>query len=314
MMILKRDKDLVGGFCLPFQKSMKKPFDPYPLHQCALYALKSRKQLAARLDRSLPYLTSRSGKSSLYRERDEPKKSGGTRLIEAPRPDLKAVQRRIADLLQRVAPPDYLFSPVKGRSYLENALVHQHAHTIKLLDINDYFGNCLAKSVQTFFRKHLKCQPDVAYLLTGLTCRNGHLPQGSPASPILSFYSAFDMWNEICELVEAADCRMSLYVDDITISGDVVPERLVFEVKGILHRYGHDYSKRKEGRKHRRAAEVTGLMVGSGNAAVPHRHYWKLFKARHTAVTATDEDERACAAARATSLEYQVQAVVKQKR
>ncbi|MDG5746698.1 reverse transcriptase family protein [Qipengyuania sp. XHP0207] len=293
---------------------MKKPFEPYPLHQCALYRLKSRRQLASRLNRSLPYISSRAAKPELYREWREPKRSGGTRLIEAPRPDLKELQRRIGDLLQRVAPPDYLFSPVKGKSYLENAFVHKSAKTIKLLDIDDYFGNCLAKSVYAFFRQHLRCEPDVAHLLTGLTCRNGHLPQGSPASPILSFYSAFDMWNEIQTLVVAADCKMSLYVDDITISGEQVPEALVFEVKGVLHRHGHNYSKRKEGRRHGRPAEVTGLMVGSGKAMVPHRHYRKLLDARLAASTTADEEERARAIARAKSLEYQVQAVSKKKR
>lgn len=292
---------------------MKKQFEPYPLDQCGLSALKSKKQLASRLNRSLSFLQSRAGDPTHYREWHEPKRSGGTRLIEAPRPDLKLIQRRIADLLQRVAPPDYLFSPVRGRSYLENAIVHRDAKTIKLLDINDYFGNCLAKSVYAFFHNHLRCEPDVAYLLTGLTCRNGHLPQGSPASPILSFYSAFDMWNAIHEKVDAVGCRMSLYVDDVTISGKTVPEALVFAVKGILHKHGHDYSKRKEGRKHRRPAEVTGLMVGSGKASVPHRHYKKLLDARLSARTVTDEAERARAKARAASLEHQVQAVAKKR-
>lgn len=292
---------------------MKKQFEPYPLDQCGLAALKSRKQLASRLNRSLSYLQCRAGDSNLYREWHEPKRSGGTRLIEAPRPDLKLIQRRIADLLQRVAPPDYLFSPVRGKSYLDNAIVHRDAETIKLLDINDYFGNCLAKDVYAFFRNHLRCEPDVAHLLTGLTCRHGHLPQGSPASPILSFYSAFDMWNAIHEKVHAVGCRMSLYVDDVTISGRTVPEALVFDVKGILHKHGHDYSKRKEGRKHRRPAEVTGLMVGSGKASVPHRHYKKLLNARLSALTVTDEAERARAKARAASLEHQVQAVAKKR-
>lgn len=293
---------------------MKKPLKSYPLNQCALFGLKSRKQLATRLDRSLPFLVSRAGKPEFYREWYEPKRSGGTRLIEAPRADLKIVQRRIADLLQRVAPPEYLFSPVRGRSYLENALQHQDARTIKLLDINDYFGNCLAASTFRFFKNHLRCQPDVAHILTGLTTRNGHLPQGSPASPILSFYSSFDMWTEISTMVKIAGCRMSLYVDDVTISGETIPESLVYEVKGVLHKYGHDYSKSKESRSHRSTAEVTGLMVGSGKASVPHRHYKKLLDARQESRTADNEDNRMRAIARVKSLEYQVQAVSKRKR
>lgn len=288
---------------------MKKQFEPYPLDQCALFGLRSRAQLATRLNRSRGYLTSRSNDPSCYREWQEPKQSGGTRLIEAPRPDLKMVQRRIADLLHRVAPPDYLFSPVRGKSYIDNALIHKDASTVKLLDVNDYFGNCLGKSIYTFFRRHLRCQPDVAYLLAGLTCRNGHLPQGSPASPILSFYSAIDMWNEINTLVEDANCIMSLYVDDVTISGEVIPEKLIYQAKGVLHRYGHDYSKRKERRKHNSLAEVTGVMVGSGRASVPHRHYRKLLDARQAMREAPDVEVRARAKARALSLEYQIHSV-----
>jgi hypothetical protein len=288
---------------------MKKQVRSYPLHQCALYALKTKSQLAARLNRSLSFLQSRAGSPDFYKAWDEPKKSGGTRLIEAPRPDLKAVQRRIADLLQRVAPPNFLFSPVKGKSYVDNAFVHRDAQTIKLLDIEDYFGNCLAKSVYHFFVTHMKCAPDVAHLLTGLTTRNGHLPQGSPASPILSFYSAFDMWMEIEAGVREVNCVISLYVDDITISGDVVPERMVWQVKEALKKGGHRFSKRKEAKKHRYPAEVTGLIVGSGKASMPHRHYKNLLQAREDALKLENEDDRSRAKARARSLEYQVQAV-----
>jgi len=155
----------------------------------------------------------------------------------------------------------------------------------------------------------MKCAPDVAHLLTGLTTRNGHLPQGSPASPILSFYSAFDMWMEIEAGVREVNCVISLYVDDITISGDVVPERMVWQVKEALKKGGHRFSKRKEAKKHRYPAEVTGLIVGSGKASMPHRHYKNLLQAREDALKLENEDDRSRAKARARSLEYQVQAV-----
>lgn len=246
---------------------------------------------------------------ALYRSWNEPKKSGGTRLIEAPREDLKAIQRRIADLLQRTSPPDFLFSPVKRRSYVDNALAHLGAREVRLLDVNDYFGSCRAKSVYRFFEHHLRCSPDVAYMLTGLTTRDGRLPQGSPCSPILSFYSCYEMWLAVADLVRAAGCRITIYVDDVTISGETVPETLIWAVKQVLRKHGLTHSRSKERRHINRAAEITGIIVGRGTACVPHRHYRKLLDARTAIVGASDDKEKETAVARARSLEMQIQAL-----
>jgi hypothetical protein len=168
----------------------------YPLHQCGLYSVQTKTRLARVLGRSSNFLLSRAHHPELYKTWREEKASGGFREIEAPREDLKGIQRRIADLLQRVIAPSYLFSPVRGRSYIDNALTHIGATEIRLLDIVNYFGNCTSASVYDFFKYGLKCAPDVAWILTGLTTRGGHLPQGSPCSPILSFFSCQKMWKK----------------------------------------------------------------------------------------------------------------------
>lgn len=279
----------------------------YALDQCGLYALKSRTQLAARLGRSTKFIAARADKPELYKVWDEPKKSGGFRIIEAPRDDLKVIQKRIADLLQRVLPPEYLFSPVKGRSYVENALVHRGAKEVRLLDVANYFGNCTALSVFAFFRDTMKCTPDVAWTLTGLTTRSGHLPQGSPCSPILSFYSCKPMWDEIAKLVHEAGCIITIYVDDVTVSGPFVAEDLIWQIKQILRGYGHSYQQKKERRHWERAAEITGVIIGPDKVCVPHRHYQKMQTARLDARVAQDEKSKASLLARARSLESQVQ-------
>lgn len=279
----------------------------YPLHQCGLYAIKSRRQLAARLNRTLNFLLERADKPSIYRVWQESKSSGGYRTIEAPRDDLKAIQKRIADLLQRVLAPSFLFSPVKGLSYVENALAHRGACEVRLLDVTNYFGNCTSTSVFKFFSERLKCAPDVAWILTGLTTRMGHLPQGSPCSPILSFYCCQPMWDRINNAVRDAGCVLTVYVDDITISGPVVKEELIWRVKQILHGFGHSHHKKKERRHFERAAEITGIMVGPDRLSVPHRHYKKLLAARMEARLAADESTRIARLARARSLESQVQ-------
>lgn len=238
---------------------------------------------------------------------DEKKASGGTRRIEAPRSDLKAIQKRIAELLQRVLPPEFLFSPVKGRSYVENALAHRGCTEVRLLDVVNYFGNCTDLSVYSFFHRDLKCAPDLAWMLTGLTTRDGHLPQGSPCSPILSFYSYKPMWDSIAKAVVEAGCTPTVYVDDITISGVNVPESLVWSVKQTLRRFGHAHHKLKERRHANRPAEITGIIVANDRVRVPHRHFRKMQQARLDARIETDETAKAKLVARARSLEIQVQ-------
>ena len=74
------------------------------------FCLKSRAKLASLLFTNKAKLQTLAREQGLYFQFKKPKSSGGFREISAPRDDLKAVQARIADLLQRIAPPDYLFA------------------------------------------------------------------------------------------------------------------------------------------------------------------------------------------------------------
>ena len=75
------------------------------------FRLKSRAKLADLLFISRTKLRTLACAEDLYVHFRKPKRSGGSREICAPREDLKAVQSRIATLLQRIVPPDYLFAP-----------------------------------------------------------------------------------------------------------------------------------------------------------------------------------------------------------
>jgi hypothetical protein len=194
------------------------------------------------------------------------------------REDLKAVQRRIANLLQRLKPPDYLFAPVSRRSYVDNASHHLGARAFRLLDLEDFFPNCTAKRVAWFFRERMKCSPDVAALLRDITTRNGHLPQGSPCSPILAYLSYVDMWETINTIAETENCTISIYADDITISGMMVPKALVWHIKQVLHCYGHRYQRDKEHSQINGCIEITGVIVSGSALLLPNRQYQKMRK------------------------------------
>lgn len=257
---------------------MSKP--KYALRDSAFFRLRTKAKLADVLQVSQAKMKRLSKLESGYFAFQKPKKDGTMRNISAPIPPLKAVQGRIADLLRRVAPPDYLFAPVEGRSYVDNAARHIGSRSFRLLDIEDFFPSCSFNKVLWFFRTRMECSVDVAYILAKIVTENDVLPQGSPCSPILAYFAYIDMWTEIDECVRANGCKLSVYADDLTISGDTVHERVVWEIKVILYRHGHRYAKHKERSRRDRAVEVTGVMLTRGGVSVPNRQRRKIIELR----------------------------------
>ena len=261
------------------------------------FRLRSKKKLADLLFSS-PSKLSKLAKelpSDLYKEFEKEKKNGGgSRKVSAPRHDLKEVQTRISSLLMRIAPPDWLFSPVKGRSYVDNARPHAGARAVRLLDIEDFFPNCTGNKVIWYFKNRMECSSDVAVILKNLVTKDDVLPSGSPCSPILAYLSYIDMWKEIEEVVNSANCTLSVYVDDLTISGSTVPEEAIWNIKKILNKHGHNYHKAKERKKWLKPAEVTGVIVDhKGLLLVPNRQHKAQAIARRQLNKKCNKEQRA---------------------
>lgn len=261
----------------------------YELRDSPFFRLRSKEKLASLLFVSLEKLEKLANIESGYYDFQKPKKSGGVRNISAPIDPLKQVQKRIAVLLQRIAPPDYLFAPVAGRSYVDNAARHIGARSVRLLDIEDFFPSCSVTKAAWLFAQKMECSPDVAAILCKLVTYKGGLPQGSPASPILAYLCYLEMWSEIEQLVEGAGCKLSVYADDLTISGDVVPEKMVWEVKKTLFRHGHRYSREKERSRRGRPVEVTGVILRKDGLAAPNRQHQRIHEIREQLRHATVE-------------------------
>ena len=252
----------------------------YTLRDSPFFRLRSKGKLARVLQVSPAKLKKLAHLEGGYIQFQKPKKKGGSRDISAPIPPLKSVQSRISDLLGRVAPPDYLFAPVEGRSYVDNAARHIGARTVRLLDIEDFFPSCTIKKVIWFFRSHMECSADVAVILARIVTHNGVLPQGSPCSPILAYFAYVDMWEEIDGLVSGARCKLSVYADDLTISGETVPESMIWEIKKTLYRHGHRYAVHKERARRDRATEITGVILTREGVTVPNRQRQKIHTVR----------------------------------
>lgn len=261
------------------------------LESSALFNVRTRKKLANVLLCSPTQLKSVEAIKPRYKKRWKPKdndtapwlkepptaeQAGNYRPIDIPVDPLKKLQSRIAYLLTRIEPPSFLYSPVKGVSYVDNANRHVNNNAFWLLDIADYFPSCTANRVAWFFKTVMKCAPDVTAILVSLVTDNGRLPQGSPCSPILAYFSNMKMWADIAATVGQSGCTLSVYADDITLSGTTVPGSLVWKVKQIIVKNGFQLKHDKEVSLIDSPADITGVIVRNGTLKLPNRQHKKL--------------------------------------
>lgn len=262
----------------------------YPLNQSPLYKLGSRPKLARLLGVNGGDLRRLVAGDSLYTEFDIPKKSGmGFRHVENPARPLKLLQARLARLLARIEPPDFLFCPVKGRCYITNAAAHRDNRMLHCLDLKKFFPSTTQKRVYWFFHKIMQCDRSLAALLAQLACYQQHLPTGSPLSPIMAYFAYYDLWRDIDKFCRDRGYIFTVYVDDITISGEHVPERDIWEVKRMIRRVGLRYHKEKTFVD--RPAEITGVIVQDGKLTAPFRQHKKLYETA-LALSAASDDAR----------------------
>jgi hypothetical protein len=254
----------------------------YEIDQSPFFKLGNKRRLAGllKIEQSELRFLSRNA-NSLYSEFDIPKKSGGLRRVENPRRQLKLVQAKIARLLGRITPPDYLFCPVKGRSYVSNAAAHRHGRVVRCLDIRKYFPSTSSKRVYWFFNSVMKCSTDIAAILTNIACYSGHLPTGSPLSPIMAYYAHHDLWQQISAICNRHGYILTVYIDDVTVSGQAVSAGVMWEIRKQIHKSGLNCHKEKSFIDS--TAEVTGVVIRDGALYPPNRQLKKLRDTRKSA-------------------------------
>ena len=122
---------------------------------------------------------------------------------------------------------------MRGQSYVSNADHHKYARDVCTLDIADYFMSTSRQRVAWFFREVMHCSLDVAAILGSLLTVDDHLATGSTVSPVMSFYAFYDMWSSISRIAHEAGCKVSIYMDDITVSSDQVPGEALYTTGAI---------------------------------------------------------------------------------
>lgn len=182
-----------------------------------------------------------------YRYRALTKRFGQTRLIEAPKPRLKAIQRQIlTGILDHVPPHAAAHGFRRSRSIRTFAEPHVARDVVIKLDLNDFFPSIRVAQVQALFRS-IGYPESVADALAGL-CTNStpnevwddglfaprdprihqqiqkyrqpHLPQGAPTSPAVANLCAYRMDCRLKGLADSASATYTRYADDLAFSGD----------------------------------------------------------------------------------------------
>ena len=169
------------------------------------------------------------------------------RLLEAPKDQLKTIQRRILDeILTAIPVHDAAHGFVPGRSVLTHASLHAGHGLVLRFDLEAFFTNVATWRALGVFKAAGYSQEVAAVLLGLCTTRtpervlreaprpesllaerfflqrrlaDWHLPQGAPTSPALANLAAWTLDLRLSGLARARKLTYSRYADDLVFSG-----------------------------------------------------------------------------------------------
>lgn len=170
--------------------------------------------------RKLNYLLYRLVPTRRYRSFEINKRSGGTRTIRAPILPLKDVQARIAGLFVGCYQPrSCVFGYVANRNIQQNAECHQMKRWVLRVDLKDFFPSINFGRVRgLLLSKPFSLPESVATTFAQLVCHENQLPQGSPASPVLSNLLCRGLDYALSKLASGHRCTYTRYCDDLVFS------------------------------------------------------------------------------------------------
>jgi len=224
-----------------------------------------------------------------------PKRDGSPRLISAPKPDLKRIQRWVArEITEHLPVHGAAHGFVTGRSIATNATVHATARIVVKLDIKGFYPTVTTRRVKGLLRR-AGLGEQVATLLALLVTESPReevvthgrtyyvatgprsLPQGAPTSPSITNALCLRMDCRLSGLARKLGCRYTRYADDLTFSWHGPPPEggtgigaLLRAVRVIVQSEGFAIHTKKT-RVMRKGArqKVTGLVVNTAPAGVP---------------------------------------------
>jgi RNA-directed DNA polymerase len=239
-----------------------------------------------------------------------PKRTGGHRLIETPKPLIKAAQQRVLRrILDAIPPHECAEGFVRGHSALSHAVRHIGGDALLCLDLEDFFTSIAYARVVSVF--HFVGYPlPVARTLASLCTsalpgtelarmprpalesevphyqrlrRNAlrqHLPQGAPTSPALANLCAFHLDRRLASAALSVGASYSRYADDLAFSGGADFARRARDfatlAAGIALDEGFDVNFRKTRVMRRATRQLLCGVVVNAHPNVPRDAYDRL--------------------------------------
>tara|TARA_R110002111_G_scaffold247648_1_gene310831 strand:+ start:4220 stop:5860 length:1641 start_codon:yes stop_codon:yes gene_type:complete len=181
----------------------------------------------------LTYLAYSRGLSQFYTTFEIKKKNGGERTINAPIPQLKIIQKRLKSHLEKLYKPHVAASAfIEGRGICYNAKKHTRKAAVLNIDLKDFYDHINFGRVRgLLIAKPYELRDDTATLIAHLCCLHGHLPQGSPASPLISNMICRSLDHQLSKLAKEERSFYTRYADDITFSFRELTQNNLFEIK-----------------------------------------------------------------------------------
>lgn len=193
-------------------------------------------------DEALERLADRPGILPHYRSAWLRKPSGGFRLVEAPRFELRVVQRRILDgILAEIPPHAAAHGFRRGGSIAGFARPHVGREVVIRIDLEAFFTSVYRARVIGLLRtagypfevahaiaalcthrtpEHVLARAPVREPVQLARLRAAHLPQGAPTSGALANLAAYRLDVRLTALARTWDATYTRYADDLVLSGD----------------------------------------------------------------------------------------------
>lgn len=215
----------------------------------------------------------RSLKLDIYSTFEIKKKSGASRIINAPKNDLVLLLHCIDVLVKTVSKPHHkAFGFVEGKSIVDGAKIHVGKNYVYNIDLKDFFHSFDLNRVKMgFYNQPFNMKGELeplAYMIACLTTYkiNGKrvLPQGSPSSPSITNLLCWRLDHRLSGLAKKFGVDYTRYADDITFSSNhnCYKDKFLTELKRIIKVEGLSINQKKTRlQSNLIRQEVTGLTV-----------------------------------------------------
>ncbi|WP_315080502.1 reverse transcriptase family protein [uncultured Clostridium sp.] len=245
-----------------------------------------------------------------------PKKRGGVRNIAAPKSVLKNSQRKILDeILMKIPTSDEAHGFLKGKSVVSSAQSHfKQPELLINIDLEDFFPTITFERVRGMFksfgysgyiasmlamictyceRMKIEVRGEEKYIKTS----NRILPQGSPASPMITNIICMKLDKRLKGLSSNYNFTYTRYADDMSFSfnedGDELNiGRFIGLVSKIVKEEGFNINKDKTKFLRKNNCQcITGIVINNEEIGVPKKWIKRLRAAIYNANKAKNSGE-----------------------